>query len=99
RLRGAGLRHGLREAFEITERVARELGLPDARVTSDVKHIELGLTDKSDSMAYLFAHLARPLGVAPGDVLLVGDEFGPIGGFEGSDHKMLGVAEAAGVVI
>jgi kojibiose phosphorylase len=99
RLRGAGLRHGLREAFEMTECVARELGLADARVTSDVKHIEVGLTDKSDAMAYLFRELARPLAIASGDVLLVGDEFGPIGGFEGSDHKMLGVAEATGVMI
>jgi kojibiose phosphorylase len=99
RLRGAGLLRGLREAFELTERAARELGLEGARITSDVKHIEVGLTDKSDSMAWLFRELAAPLGIAPAHVLLAGDEFGPIGGFEGSDHRMLALPAVAGAVV
>jgi len=94
RLRGAGLRHGLREAVELTERLAHELGLPAAKVTSDVKHVEVGLTDKADSMVYLFREIAAPLRITPAEVLILGDEFGPIAGFEGSDHKMLGVSEA-----
>jgi kojibiose phosphorylase len=99
RLRGGGLRHGLREAFELTTRVAQDLGLSGARVTSDVKHVEVGLTDKSDSMAYLFREIAAPLGIAPEDVLIAGDEFGPIAGFEGSDHRLLGIPEACGAVV
>ena len=99
RLRGAGLRHGLREAFELTERIAREMGVPDARVTSDVKHIEVGLTDKADAMTYLFREIASPLCIEPRDVLIVGDEFGPIAGFEGSDHRMLAVPEVTGAVV
>jgi kojibiose phosphorylase len=99
RLRGAGLRDGIREAFELTRALAQEVGLEDAKVTSDVKHIEIGLTDKADAMAYVFREIAAPLGIAPSDVLIGGDEFGPIGGFEGSDHRMLAVPEVEGAVV
>ena len=44
---------GLGEAVTLAGRLAREHGLPDARCTTDVKHIEIGLTDKSDAMAWL----------------------------------------------
>jgi trehalose/maltose hydrolase-like predicted phosphorylase len=99
RLRGGGLRQGLREAFELTERIARELGLADAKVTSDVKHIEIGLTDKADAMAYLFREIATPLAIPASKVLVLGDEFGPIAGFEGSDHKMLDVPQTKGAIV
>src|SRR6185369_16375680 len=99
RLRGAGLRHGLREAFEIAEAAARDVGLEQAKITTDVKTIEIGLTDKTDSMTYLFREIADPLRIAATDVLILGDEFGPIGGFEGSDSKMLAMPEAARAVV
>jgi kojibiose phosphorylase len=99
RLRGAGLRDGVREAFAMTELLARELGLASARVSSDVKHIEVGLTDKADAMEFLLRHVAAPLGIVPGDVLVAGDELGPIAGFEGSDHRMLAAPGAEGVVV
>jgi kojibiose phosphorylase len=99
RLRGAGLRDGVREAFAMTELLARQLGLEDARVTSDVKHVEVGLTDKADAMAFIFREVAGPLGIAARDVLIAGDEFGAIAGFEGSDHRMLAVPEAQGAVV
>ena len=38
---------------------------PNARVTSDAKHVEIGLTDKSDAARWVFAELARR-GVGPG---------------------------------
>ncbi len=99
RLRNAGLRGGIREAFELTERVAKEVGLADAKVTSDVKHLEVGLTDKADAMATLIRSVAHPLAIAAEDMLILGDEFGPIGGFEGSDHKMVEPKEAAGALV
>ena len=99
RLRGAGIRHGLREAFELTRKIAADCGLADARVTSDVKHIELGLTDKADAMAYVMREIARPLRIAVEDVLIVGDEFGSIGGYQGSDSLMLTVPEAVGATV
>ncbi|MFA5883583.1 MAG: glycosyl hydrolase family 65 protein [Acidimicrobiia bacterium] len=92
RLHAAGI-EGLREAVAIAQASAREAGLADARVTSDAKHVEIGLTDKSDSARWLLGFLQRE-GVAPGTVLIGGDEFGPLGGVPGSDSLML-VAEAA----
>jgi kojibiose phosphorylase len=99
RLRGAGLRHGVREAFEMTRQIAHEVGLEGARVTSDVKHIEVGLTDKADAMAYVMREVARPLRVAAEDVLVAGDELGSIGGYQGSDSLMLGIPELAGATV
>lgn len=97
RLKGAGLAGGLREVFELTERISRDKGLTTARVTSDVKHVEVGLTDKADSIAWMMRDLADRQGIPPEDTLIVGDEFGPIAGFEGSDFKMF-VPEAKGAV-
>ena len=85
---------GLAEVAEVVRVAALEAGVPDPRVTSDVKHIELGLTDKSDSARWLFAELGRR-GLAASAVLLGGDEFGAIGGVPGSDSLLL-IAKGAG---
>jgi kojibiose phosphorylase len=98
RLVGGGLTGGLREAFEITERLAREHGLTGARVSSDVKHIEVGLTDKADAMKWVLRELVGPRGIRPEEMLVAGDEFGPVGGFPGSDDRMV-VPEARGAVV
>jgi trehalose/maltose hydrolase-like predicted phosphorylase len=87
RLRGAGLT-GVREAVELAADAAREAGLSDPRVTSDAKHVEIGLTDKGDSARWLFEDLRRR-GIGPGLVLVAGDEFGPLGGLPGSDSFLL----------
>ena len=92
RLRGAGLA-GLRDAVDVALAAARDAGLEDARVTSDAKHVEIGLTDKSDSARWMFAELARR-GIGSRLVLVAGDEFGPLGGVTGSDSFLL-VPEAA----
>ena len=69
-------------------RCARLAGVADPRVTSDAKHVEIGLTDKADAAARVFAELAQR-GIAPGVVLVAGDEFGPLGGLPGSDSLLL----------
>jgi len=89
RLRQAGLAGGLGEVFDWTRRIAAEKGLTDARMTSDVKHVEVGLTDKGDAIDWLMREVAAPNDIPPRDVLVVGDEFGPIAGFTGSDARML----------
>ena len=89
RLAGGGLSAGLHEVFDLTVQVAREKGLPDVRVTTDVKHVEVGLTDKGDSIDWMMRHVAAAHGIAARDVLIGGDEFGPIAGFEGSDARMM----------
>ena len=88
---------GLRAAVELGVAAATESGLADAFVTSDAKHIEIGLTDKSDSARWYFAHLWRR-GVAPEQVLIVGDELGPLGGLPGSD-SMVSIDAAAGAIV
>jgi trehalose/maltose hydrolase-like predicted phosphorylase len=78
----------LGDVIEIARTAARDVGLPDVRVTSDAKHVEIGLTDKSDSASWAFCHLWER-GIGPGLVLIAGDEFGPLGGLPGSDSMML----------
>ena len=87
RLRAAGLA-GLAEAVEMGEAAARVAGLRDPRVTSDAKHVEIGLTDKADAARWVFADLWGR-GVHPEHVLVAGDEFGPLGGLPGSDSLLL----------
>jgi trehalose/maltose hydrolase-like predicted phosphorylase len=87
RLRGAGLT-GLRDAVDIAFAAAAAAGLDDARVTTDAKHVEIGLTDKADSARWAFAELARS-GIGPALVLVAGDEFGTLGGLPGSDSFLL----------
>lgn len=87
RLRSRGI-PSLGAAVELARNAAREAGLDDARVTSDGKHVEIGLTDKSDSARWMLDDLwAR--GIGPGLVLIAGDEFGSMGGVRGSDAWML----------
>lgn len=89
RLKGAGLSGGIQVVFDLAGKVAREKGLTGARITSDVKHIEVGLTDKSDAIAWMMRELAQKRGIPSPAILIAGDEFGPIAGFPGSDAKML----------
>ncbi len=98
RLRSGGLAGGLLEAIQLARKVALEKGLTDARITSDVKHIEIGLTDKSDSMRWVAGELARARGIPLTEILIGGDEFGPVGGVEGSDYRML-IPEVADATI
>lgn len=99
RLRGAGLRNGLREAFELAATLARDVGLPEAKITTDVKHIEVGLTDKADAMAFVLRHVAQPLSIVPPEILALGDEYGSIAGLAGSDSRILELGELASAVV
>lgn len=97
RLHQAGL-GGLQEAVELAEAAAREAGLPAPRVTSDAKHVEIGLTDKADSAHWVFGELWRR-GIPPSLVLVAGDEFGPLGGLPGSDSLLLVPAAARATAV
>jgi trehalose/maltose hydrolase-like predicted phosphorylase len=96
RLAAAGL--DLRTAVELALEAARDAGLPDPKVTSDAKHVEIGLTDKADSARWVFAELWRH-GIGPGLVLVGGDEFGPLGGLPGSDSLLLVPAAARAAAV
>jgi len=89
---------GLSEVVALAAEAARGAGLAEARITSDVKHVEIGLTDKSDSARFAASWLARR-GVTGGLVLVGGDEFGSIGGVAGSDSLMMVSTLARAVIV
>jgi len=88
RLRDHGVAGGIQELIDRLNEKCRQVGIP-LRITTDVKHLEYGLSDKADSVDWIINDLARGLGVPNENVLFMGDEFGPIGGFDGSDFKMV----------
>jgi hypothetical protein len=77
------------EVMRLAAAIARDGGLPDPRVTSDGKYVEIGLTDKSDSIAWIFEHVATTNVIDAAAILIAGDEFGDVGGFAGSDRRMI----------
>lgn len=99
RLARAGWKDGLRDVVELAIRSATEVGLADARVTSDVKHVEIGLTDKGDAVDWVLRELGPRGGFRSTDALILGDEFGPIGGVQGSDAKMLTAASVGATCV
>jgi trehalose/maltose hydrolase-like predicted phosphorylase len=87
RLRSGGLAD-LSDVVGLAREAASAEGLDDARVTTDVKHVEIGLTDKSDATRWAAGWLAAR-GITGNLVLVCGDELGKLGGAAGSDSLML----------
>jgi hypothetical protein len=96
RLHDAGIERGIKQLIDRLAGKCAASGA-DLRITSDVKHLEFGLTDKSDSVRYVLEQIARPRGVPNAEILILGDEFGPISGFEGSDFRTF-IPEARGAI-
>jgi hypothetical protein len=99
RLKRGGVAGGIRQLYALTEDLARQYGLEGAKLTSDVKYIEVGLTDKADSVDWVIKTLAPSINAGPDDILFLGDEFGPIAGFDGSDYKMVTQAASQSVFV
>jgi trehalose/maltose hydrolase-like predicted phosphorylase len=93
RLHDAGL-PALSAVVAVARSASTQAGLVDPKVSSDVKHVEIGLTDKADSVRMLLDEFAAR-GVGPGLALVVGDEFGLLGGVPGSDSLMVSGAVTA----
>lgn len=87
RLRAAGIAN-LASAAALAAAAAADAGLEHPRVTCDIKHLEIGLTDTSDSMRDILDTFSHR-GVGPGLVLVLGDEFGGMAGLPGSDARLL----------
>jgi trehalose/maltose hydrolase-like predicted phosphorylase len=87
RLRGAAL-EGLSEAIKLADQQARRAGLADPRLTSDARHLEIGLTDKSDSARWLFQELWGR-GIGPGLVAIGDGELRLKGELPGGDSLLL----------
>lgn len=88
RLQAAGIER-IGEVMRLATAIARDCGLADPRVTSDGKYVEIGLTDKSDSIAWIFEHVVATNTIDAKAILIAGDEFGDVGGFAGSDERMI----------
>ena len=58
-------------------------------VEAQGQHEAIGLTNDAGTVAWVLRELAHPRDIGPGEMLIGGDEFGPIGGFLGSDSRML----------
>lgn len=86
RLAAAGV-DGTETAAEIAPAAAADAGVSDRRVTSTSKQVGIVLSDKSDSLRWVMAGLWLT-GIGPSQVLLVGDDFGPVGTLEGSGVKL-----------
>lgn len=85
RLAASGWKGGVAEVVRRARARAERAGLATARITSDGKHVEVGLTDKSDAMAAILDWT----GESADGLLLVGDEVGPVAGVPGSDSRMV----------
>ncbi len=79
---------GLAGVVDLVRRAARRAGLDDARVTTDVRYVEISLTARSDSARFA-ARVLGDQGVTGSLVLVAGDELGSLGGVPGSDATML----------
>lgn len=96
RLAASGV-ESLTQVVALAREESRAAGLSDPRITSDVKHVEIGLTDKSDSGRWAAGWLEER-GLTGRLVFIGGDEFGPVGGVPGSDSLMV-VSELARAVV
>lgn len=97
RLTAAGI-GDLAEVVALSAEASRRAGLADPRVTSDVKHVEIGLTDQGDSARFAADWLAAE-GITGRLVLIAGDAFGPVGGAAGSDSLMMVAPLGRAVVV
>ena len=98
RLDEHGVAGGIQELIDRLDEKCREVGI-ELRVTTDVKHLEYGLSDKADSVEWIINDFAQEHGVSNEDILFMGDEFGPIGGFDGSDFKMVSALAKGAVYV
>jgi hydroxymethylpyrimidine pyrophosphatase-like HAD family hydrolase len=87
RLKLAGFRD-IGAVMHLATEIAHHTGLADPRITSDGKYVEIGLTDKADSLGWLIEHVAAAHGITHDRILIAGDEFGDVGSFAGSDERM-----------
>jgi len=88
RLARAGI-NDVGEIIELSRALSRRAGFAQPRITSDMKHVKIGLTDKGDSMRAVLKALIQDRGRRPQDMIVLGDELGPIGSHEGGDYLTL----------
>ncbi len=88
RLRAAGF-DGLHGVIELARELAGDAGLTRPAVRSDVRHVDIGLTGKSDAMRAVLRGLVLGRNRRPQDLLVLGDTFGAVADGQGTDSTML----------
>jgi len=97
-LRGLLAAAGLSSVPRALQTVRRELtraGADAIRVYAEGRALQLGATDRADSLRAVARMLVAERGREADDVLVLGRAFGPVDGVEGPDRKLL-VAELDG---
>lgn len=88
RLATFGFKGGIKDLLDAAEAICRSNGIDRPKITSDIKHIEIGLTDKSDSIRWIYENVILIKKIPLSEIVFFGDEFGSIGGLQGSDSLM-----------
>ncbi|MCM2322122.1 MAG: hypothetical protein NDJ90_02560 [Oligoflexia bacterium] len=89
RLKGVGFKRGMAEVLERVERLASEASVPKLRTqVSEGKFLEVGLSAQGDFLRWLKGTLLEPRGIRPEEVLVVGHDFGGVGGVPGKDAQL-----------
>jgi hydroxymethylpyrimidine pyrophosphatase-like HAD family hydrolase len=88
RMAKSGISGGIPQLIKEAEEISRQAGLSHPKITSDLKHIEIGLTDKGDSASWIARNIIDPGKISLTRVSVWGDELGSQGSLPGSDALM-----------
>ena len=77
----------LQTVIDSAHRLARDAGLGHPGIGSDGRHLEIGLTDKSDAARSVLRWLVQQRGREPQQMLFIGDDFGA--GVDGGGNDRL----------
>lgn len=97
-LQRRGLEGGLREVAVLAERYARQVGIPEVRVSVEGTSVVVALLDERDALGWIRRAVLEPQAVTPDAVLIVGAAFGPRAGLPGRDERLRASLEGAVVV-
>lgn len=96
-LRAVGLA-GLGAVVGMARDVARARGLPRPVLTTDGRTLTIGLSGMADAARWVVRNLLRGRNREPGDMLLIGSQFGTRGGVPGRESRLL-VPELVGATV
>lgn len=89
RLEAGGLKNGLRDVLELSEKLGEREGI-SLRATTDAKYVEIGYGTKSDNVDYFMAELREKRRITAKECCFWGDEFCYLAeGILGSDAYMI----------